>query len=176
MERRLPPAAGPRGARRASRPRAPPPGVPRQVAPGARAPPPSPTRGRTSYTGPAGTIDADLFQPVGSTGRHGAMMLLLGAGDLPRSDLAVHFAEALARLGIVTLVPESSGMLAERLTFDEVDAVRASLDVLRGLPEVDARRIGLVGLSPPGGLSIVAAGHPDLRHRGRFVNSLGRYA
>ena len=31
------------------------------------------------------------------------MVLLLGAGDLPRSDLAVHFAEALARLGIVAL-------------------------------------------------------------------------
>src|SRR5439155_4549791 len=90
--------------------------------------------------------------------------------------LAVHFAEALARLGVVTLLPESSGMLAERLTFDEVDAVRASVDLLRGLPEVDPDRIGLVGLSASGGLSIVAAGQPDLRDRVRFVNSFGSYA
>src|SRR5579859_7485814 len=72
-----------------------------------------------SYPYAAGTVDAQLFQPA-DRGRHGAMILMLGAGDLPRSDLAVHFAQALARLGVVVLVPESSGLLAERLSFDEV--------------------------------------------------------
>src|SRR5712691_6056501 len=126
-----------------------------------------------AYSG--GTLDSLIFHPA-LGGRHAAIVLLLGAGDLPRSDLAVHFAEALARLGVVTLLPESSGMLAERLTFDEVDAVRASVELLRGLPEVDPDRIGLVGLSASGGLSIVAAGQPDLRDRVRFVNSFGSYA
>jgi hypothetical protein len=136
---------------------------------------PTPTHEERSYPYAAGTVQASLFHASGSD-RHGAIILLLGAGDLPRSDLAVHFAEALARLGVVTLVPESSGMLAERLTFDEVDAVRASVLLLRGLPEVDSERIGLVGLSASGGLSIVAAGQPDLRDRIRFVNSFGSYA
>jgi hypothetical protein len=95
---------------------------------------------------------------------------------LPRSDLALRFADALARLGVVTLVPESSGMLAERLTFDEVDALRASLDALARSPSVDVSRVGFVGLSASGGLSIVAAGQPDLRDRVRFVNSFGSYA
>src|ERR1700716_761650 len=135
----------------------------------------TPVREARSYPYTAGRVEANLFHARGS-GQHGAIILLLGAGDLPRSDLAVHFAEALARLGVVTLVPESSGMLAERLTFDEVDAVRASLDVLRDQPDVDAERIGLVGLSASGGLSIVAAGQPDLRDRVRFVNSFGSYA
>jgi dienelactone hydrolase len=135
----------------------------------------TPVREVRSYRYTAGRVEASLFHASGS-GQHGAIILLLGAGDLPRSDLAVHFAEALARLGVVTLVPESSGMLAERLTFDEVDAVRASLDLLRGLPEVDPQRVGLVGLSASGGLSIVAAGQPDLRDRVRFVNSFGSYA
>lgn len=134
-----------------------------------------PVREMRSYPYAAGRVEASLFHASGS-GQHGAIILLLGAGDLPRSDLAVHFAEALARLGVVTLLPESSGMLAERLTFDEVDAVRASLNLLRGLPEVDPQRIGLVGLSASGGLSIVAAGQPDLRDRVRFVNSFGSYA
>ena len=135
----------------------------------------TPMREERSYPYASGRIEASLFHADGS-GQHGAIILLLGAGDLPRSELAVHFAETLARLGVVTLVPESSGMLAERMTFDEVDAVRASVNMLRGLPEIDAERIGLVGLSASGGLSIVAAGQPDLRDRVRFVNSFGSYA
>jgi len=91
---------------------------------------PTPTVETSTYPYAAGTVDAQMFIPA-TTGRHGAIVLLLGAGDLPRSDLAVRFANALARLGIVTLVPEPSGMLAERLSFDEVDALRASLDVLQ---------------------------------------------
>src|SRR5205823_8898696 len=93
----------------------------------------------------AGTVDSVVFHPAGG-GRHGAIVLLLGAGDLPRSDLAIRFADALARLGVVTLVPESSGMLAERMTFDEVDALRTSLDLLARRPDVDADRVGVVGL------------------------------
>jgi hypothetical protein len=134
-----------------------------------------PRREFRTYRYSAGTVEAVLFHPDGG-GRHGAIILLLGAGDLPRSDLAVHFAEALGRLGVVTLIPQSSGLLAERLTFDEVDGLRASLDLLRSQADVDQSRIGVVGLSAAGGLSIVAAGQPDLRDRIRFVNSFGSYA
>jgi hypothetical protein len=135
----------------------------------------APSREQHAYKYAAGTVDADLYVPAGG-GRHGAIVLLLGAGDLPRSDLAVHFADALARLGVVTLVPESSGMLAERLTFDEVDAIRTSLDLLDTRGDVDPSRVGVVGMSASGGLSIVAAGQADLRDRIRFVNSFGSYA
>jgi dipeptidyl aminopeptidase/acylaminoacyl peptidase len=134
----------------------------------------APTRAQYSYPYAGGTVEADLYHPA-SGDHHGAMLLLLGAGDLPRSDVAVHFADALARLGIVVLVPESSGMLAERLSFDEVDAVRASLDLLATQPDVDTGRVGLLGLSASGGVSIVAAAQPDLRDRIRFVNSFGSY-
>ncbi len=99
----------------------------------------------------------------------------MGAGDLPRSDLAVHFADALARLGVVVMLPQSSGLAAERLTFDEVDALRQSLVLLVRQQDVDPERVGFVGLSAAGGLSIVAAGQPDLRDRVRFVNSFGSY-
>jgi dienelactone hydrolase len=133
-----------------------------------------PVHDELTYPYAAGRIEATLFHPS-TAAHHGALILLLGAGDLPRSDLAVHFAEALARLGVVVLVPESSGMLAERLTFDEVDAVRTSLDVLARQADVDVDRVGLIGLSASGGLSIVAAGQADLRDRVRFVNSFGSY-
>jgi hypothetical protein len=103
------------------------------------------------------------------------VILLLGAGDLPRSDVAIHFADALARLGVVTSFPEPSGMFAEHLTFDEIDAIRVSLRALDARPEVDPAHVGLVGLSASGGLSIVAAAQPDLRDEVRFVNSFGSY-
>jgi hypothetical protein len=134
----------------------------------------SPTREQAEYTYAAGTLEVDLFAPRGG-GRHGAIVLLLGAGDLPRSDLAIHFADALARLGIVTMLPESSGMLSERLTADEIDAIRVSVDVLDQRPDVDVGRVGIIGLSASGGLAIVAAAQPDLRERIRFVNSFGSY-
>jgi acetyl esterase/lipase len=134
---------------------------------------PSQTEESATYT--AGTIQTRVFAPSG-TGRHSAVVLLLGAGDLPRSDVAVHFAQALARLGIVVSLPEPSGMLDERLTFDEVDAIRVSLNALEQRDDVDPGRVGLLGISASGGLSIVAAAQPDLRDRIRFVNSFGSYA
>src|SRR5689334_2005135 len=66
----------------------------------------APVRSHSVVPYSAGTVDTETFSPSGG-GRHGAVILLLGAGDLPRSDLAVHFAEALARLGVVVSVPES---------------------------------------------------------------------
>ena len=74
-----------------------------------------------------------------TTNRTARCILLLGAGDLPRAEVAVHFAEALARLGVVVMMPNTQGMLEEKLTFDEVDAVRASVNLLRQQPDVDPR-------------------------------------
>jgi hypothetical protein len=53
--------------------------------------------------------------------------------------------------------------------------LRASYKVLATQPDVDLDRVGFIGLSAAGGLSIVAAGQPDLRDRIRFVNSFGSY-
>jgi hypothetical protein len=135
---------------------------------------PPPTRTEHSLMYPGGQIHVDLFHPAGG-GRHGAMVLLLGAGDTPRSDLAVRFADALARSGVLAALPQSDGLLAERLTFDEVDGIRAELDLLAAQPDVDVSRIGILGLSAAGGLAIVAAAQPDLRGRVAFVNSFGSY-
>jgi dienelactone hydrolase len=134
----------------------------------------TPVHDEQTATYAGGTLDTQFIAPAGD-GRHPAIALLLGAGDLPRSDVAVHFAEALARLGIVVSLPEPSGMFNERLSFDEVDAIRVSIDALANRPDVDPKRIGLVGLSASGGLSIVAAAQPDLRDRVSFVNSFGSY-
>jgi len=137
--------------------------------------PPSHTSQTLEYAG--GSIKADLFAPGGaSEARHGAVVLLLGAGDVPLSDLAVHFAEALARSGVVVLLAQSDGLLAERLSFREVDGIRAEVGLLDAQPDVDRSRVGIVALSAAGGLSIVAAAQPSLRDNVAFVNSFGSYA
>jgi dienelactone hydrolase len=135
---------------------------------------PEPVQDQATLAYSGGTVDTHYFAPA-SGGQHAAVVLLLGAGDLPRSDLAVHFADALARLGVVVGVPESSGMLAEHLSYDEVDAIRASINAVRARSDVDPSRVGIVGLSASGGLGIVAAAQPDLRDAVRFVDSFGSY-
>ena len=135
---------------------------------------PTPIRSQHEFSYAGGTIEAEIFHPAEGD-KHGAIVLLLGIGDLPRSDLAVRFAEGLARLGVVVMLPMQSGLLEQHLTFDEVDGLRASLDMLVSQPDVDPERVGYVGLSAAGGLSIVAAAQPDLQDRVRFVNSFGSY-
>lgn len=135
---------------------------------------PAPTRTEHTLTYAGGQIHADLFHPAGG-GQHGAIVLLLGAGDVPRSDLAVRFADALARSGVLAALPQSDGLLADRLTFEEVDGIRADIDLVAAQADVDVSRIGILGLSAAGGLAIVAAAQPDLRDRVAFVNSFGSY-
>jgi hypothetical protein len=135
-------------------------------------PPPAQAENDFAYAG--GTINARIFHPSGG-GRHGGVMLLLGVGELPREDLGVRFAEALARLGLVTMLPESTGLLAEHVNQAEVDGLSSCYQLLLAQPDVDASRTGVIGLSAAGGLGIVAAAEPVLRDRLRLVTSLGGY-
>jgi hypothetical protein len=135
---------------------------------------PTPVRSEHTFDYSVGTIDAEIFHPAWS-GPHSAVLLMLGIGDLPMAGLAEHFAEGLARLGIVVMLPQQSGLLAQNLDLDEVDGIRASFEVLASQPDVDPERIGAVSLSAAGGLSIVAAALPELRDRMLFINSFGSY-
>jgi dienelactone hydrolase len=135
---------------------------------------PQPALSENDFDYPGGTIHARVFHPVGG-GQHGGVMLLLGVGELPREDLGVRFAEALARSGLVTMLPESSGLLAEHVNQAEVDGLLACYDLLLAQPDVDAARTGVIGLSAAGGLGIVAASEPPMRDRLRLATSLGGY-
>jgi dienelactone hydrolase len=139
---------------------------------GSLTPSPGLTQATFAYSG--GTINARIFHPGGG-GQHGAVMLLLGVGELPREDLGVRFAEALARLGLVTMLPESSGLLAEHVNQAEVDGLSSCYQLLVGQPDVDPSRTAVIGLSAAAGLGIVAAAQPSLRDRLRLVTSLGGY-
>lgn len=134
-----------------------------------------PTRTEDAFPYPGGSVVVDVYRPAGS-GSFGGALLLLGARPVPRRDATlVRFAEALAREGVVVLIPESSGLLEGRVLPDELEALRMSFELLLAQPGVDPARVGLLGFSVGGSLSIVAAAQPALRDRVRFVNALGAY-
>ena len=122
-----------------------------------------------------GQVEGDLYLP-GTGGRHGAVILLLGARPLPRDEpILVRFAEGLSRAGAVVMIPASSNLAAGRVPPEEVDAIVEEVALLRGRDEVDPGRIGILGFSVGGSLAVMAAADPRLDGQLAFVNSFGGY-
>jgi acetyl esterase/lipase len=122
---------------------------------------------------------ADLWLPPSADRErpHGAILLVLGVNNVGRDYPAVvRFANALARAGVVVLVPDSRALLEGRASPAEVDGVVEAYRVLAARPEVDARRIGIVGLSVGGALSLLAAADDRIADEVAWVNAFGSYA
>jgi dienelactone hydrolase len=120
-----------------------------------------------------GPIRARLYRPSASPIR---TALLVGgvnpAGiDEPR---LVHLAREVAATGWAVVTPELPDLVAYRLTPRSTDMIEDAAIWLAARRDLSVDgHIGLVGVSFSGGLSIVAAGRPSLRHRARFVLSFG---
>jgi dienelactone hydrolase len=131
-----------------------------------------------SFTGRHGDRVARLYRPQ----RVRTRPLLLSGGvhalgiDEPR---LIAFAEALARSGTPVVTPSLPDLkeyrITPRLTDDIEDAALAVLAAAEVPQDADGR-IGLLGISFAGGLSIVAAGREALRDRVGFVFSVGGHA
>jgi acetyl esterase/lipase len=130
--------------------------------------------------GPDGTPDlADLWLPPSASADrpHGAILLVLGVNNVGREYPAVtRFAEALARTGVVVMIPDSRLLLSGRVAPEEVDGVVAAHRILAARPEVDGQRVGMVGLSVGGALALLAAADPRIADEVRWVNAFGSYA
>jgi dienelactone hydrolase len=131
-----------------------------------------------SLTGRHGARAARLYRPA----RVRTRPVLLSGGvhalgiEEPR---LIAFAEALASSGTPVITPAlpdlKAYLVTPRLTDDIEDAARAVLDDPH-VPQHRDGRIGLLGISFAGGLSIIAAGRPSLRDRVGFVFSVGGHA
>jgi dienelactone hydrolase len=116
---------------------------------------------------------ARLYEPVAPVYR----CVVLGHGvhhlgiDEPR---LIHFARALASVGVEVLTPELRDLADYRIT-------RAGADVLGAAARYLARRcprqngVGLVGFSFAGGLSLLAAADPSTHGSLAYVASVGGY-
>ena len=86
----------------------------------------------------------------------------------------VPFARALAESGLTVLTPELSELADYRITKSGVDVIRDSVRYLATRRDrVDSERVGLLGFSFAGGLSLVAAQDPATAAHLTSVTSVG---
>ncbi len=127
-----------------------------------------------SIAGRRGPIRARLYHLADAGPAHG---LVVAHGVHYRGiDEArlVPFARELARAGLTVMTPELRELADYRITADGVDTIAdAVLDLGQRSELVESQRVGVLGFSFAGGLSLVAAERPELRDHLSFVASVG---
>jgi dienelactone hydrolase len=122
-----------------------------------------------------GTLRARLYVP--DTYRR-AILLVAGVNALGIDEPRLYgLAHELASVGYAVLTPELPDLQRYDITPRTTDMIEDAALWLASQPRL-ARdgRVGMVGISFAGGLSIVAAGRPSLRDRAAFVFSFGGHA
>jgi hypothetical protein len=120
-----------------------------------------------------GAARARIYRPDGSHTR--AALLVTGVHrdgiDEPRLMTLAH---ELAATGIVVVTPEIDDLIHYRLTARVTDTIEDVATWMTAHPEAfGSARIGVIGVSFSGGLSVVAAGRPTVRDRVAYVLSFG---
>lgn len=124
-----------------------------------------------------GTLRARAYQPLRASGR--GILLVPGvhaAGiDEPR---LVGFARNLAGMGHPVLTVELPDLKQYEITVRTTDMIEDAAAWMMRRPEYygDDGRVGMLGISFGGGLSIVAAGRPAIKNGVAFVLAFGGHA
>lgn len=135
---------------------------------------PSPLREDITVSTTVGEEQAYLYRP-GAPGRYGAVILHLGVNPDPEDATLHRLASALARTGIVAVIPRSPRLQAGDISPDEVEAMVATFQYLREMDYVDGTRIGFAGFCVGASLSALAAADPRIADQVAFVNFFGGY-
>src|SRR6185503_10913367 len=127
-----------------------------------------------TVAGASGTFRARIFRLRGQTGGRG---LIVGHGihhEGMNEHRMVPFARHLARAGLVVMTPEMTDLADYRITHQGVSVIRDAATYLAGRRDlVSEERVGILGFSFAGGLSLVAAADPALAGRVAYVVSVG---
>jgi dienelactone hydrolase len=141
---------------------------------------PEPRHELVDYRAPDGEVlPADLWLPATASpdAPVGAVIFVSGVNSQGRSHPALaRIATAMARTGAGVLVPELPVFFDVRVDGTEVGRIVAAFEALADRPEIDPDRIGIMGVSVGGSLSLMAAADPAIADRLAWVGSFGAYA
>ena len=137
-----------------------------------------PERHEITWGGPgASSAGRGLLTLPAGAGPHPALVLALGAeAARPDDPRVMRLADALARLGVGTLHPLSESLDRGLVEPAEVERLVGAWRALREDPRVESRRVGFVGLSVGGSLSLIAAADDRIADDVWFVMAVGPYA
>ena len=118
---------------------------------------------------------ADLYVPAGGS-NHSAVMFFLGVNPAGKDDeRVVNLGNAVARTGIVVMIPWSERMAQRRVADQEVDDLVRGFEYLRSLEMVDSDEVGMAGFCVGASLVMVAAQDERIRDHVKVVNSFAGY-
>jgi dienelactone hydrolase len=120
-----------------------------------------------------GPLRARLYLPLARRGR--AVLLVPGVNALSIDEPRLQgFATQLAATGFVVVTPELPDLARYQITARSTDMIEDATIWLSNRRDLAGDgRVGLMGISFAGGLSVVAAGRPSVRDRVAMVFSFG---
>lgn len=120
-----------------------------------------------------GALRARLYRPEGGFRRAVVMFPGVHADGIDEPRLA-GFAERIAKRGLLVLTVELADLKAYTVTPRTTDQIEDAARWLSARNELGAdRRVGMIGISFGGGLTVVAAGRASIRDRVAFALSFG---
>jgi dienelactone hydrolase len=126
----------------------------------------------TDVVAPSGKIHARLYIPMGAANAPG-MVIVHGVHHLGIEEpRMVRFARAMAASGIRVLTPELAALADYQIDSHSVALIGYSA---RRLSFDTGQKVGVLGLSFAGGLSLLAASDPQFEPCIRFVISVGAH-
>jgi len=121
---------------------------------------------------PSGPIRARLYLPQGVADAP-CMLVVHGVHHLGIDEpRLVAFARALSASGIRVLTPELPALADYQVDSHSIDRIGISA---RDFARSTGQKVGVLGISFGGGLSLMAAANPEFQHYIRFVVSVGAH-
>jgi len=122
------------------------------------------------------SAEVDIYEPA-KDGIYPGVVLFLGVVPAGRDDeRVVNLANALARSGIVVLIPWSDAMMTSyRIDMEAADLLVASYQFLEEMESVDKYQIGLTGFCVGASFATLAGQDERIRDKVAYVNLFGPY-
>src|SRR5262245_24673113 len=120
-----------------------------------------------------GEVEAQLYRPAGTVRR--SVLLIPGVHSMGIAEPRLTaLAQDLAGTGVAVMTMALPDLMAYQITARSADVIEDAAAWMAAQPELAPDgRIGMIGISFAGGLSIVAAGRPSIRDKVAYVVSFG---